>query len=523
MNAAPTQETVDISPGVAVLSILKYIEYDHWYAIAEFIDNAVDSCLKNKDHLVATEGPDYQLEVSIEIDADNKRIVVRDNAAGIAESDYARAFRAAERPPDNSKLSEFGMGMKTAACWYSDLWTVRTTALGEAFEKTVQFDLQRIFHDKLSELAVKRVPASPNIHYTVIELSGVTRMPKPQTLVKIKRHIESIYREFIRTGLLALTFNGERLGYIGPAVLEAPLFSDRNGEAVRWYRPISFEVEPGLGIHGFVAIREQGSTSEAGLALFRRGRVIQGSYDQAFRPEIIFGKANSYRYQRVFGELHLDGFQVSFTKKGFQADENMNLFLEMLHDELSHEAFPLLKQAEGYRVRSAGADYARAAGAVLRNTVAAMGAQLQDAVGQLRATPPLPTVLASQEVSLPPIAVGQSVYQTFELQHDAVNWEVSIELSYAPSLSAMYEVGDVFLASRESSRTGVRQIGIRLSLTHPFMVEFVDTDKHKLETVLRMVAALGLAEVIAKASGASSQKEIRRNFNELISKLTLIE
>jgi len=35
-----------------------------------------------------------------------------------------------------------------------------------------------------------------------------------------------------------------------------------------------------------------------------------------------------------------------------------------------------------------------------------------------------------------------------------------------------------------------------------------------------MAAALGLAEVIAKDSGAKTQGEVRRNFNELISKIS---
>ena len=45
-------------------------------------------------------------------------------------------------------LSEFGMGMKSAACWFSDLWTVRTKALGETTEKTVHFNMKKIFEEK---------------------------------------------------------------------------------------------------------------------------------------------------------------------------------------------------------------------------------------------------------------------------------------------------------------------------------------------------------------------------------------
>jgi len=36
------------------------------------------------------------------------------------------------------------------------------------------------------------------------------------------------------------------------------------------------------------------------------------------RPEFIFGTGNSYRRQRLIGEIHLEGFEVSHTKDGFQ-------------------------------------------------------------------------------------------------------------------------------------------------------------------------------------------------------------
>ena len=65
-----------------------------------------------------------------------------------------------------------------------------------------------------------------------------------------------------------------------------------------------------------------------------------------------------------------------------------------------------------------------------------------------------------------------------------------------------------------------RNIGIRLSLTHPFMIQFAGTDNQKIEPILRMSAALGLAELIAKESRASTPGEIRRNFNDLITKLS---
>jgi hypothetical protein len=88
-------------------------------------------------------GDDFQLEVSIEINEPENKITIRDNAAGIGELDYSRAFRAAEIPPDNSGLSEFGMGMKSAACWFADNWCVTSTALGEETKEKYVFDMKK--------------------------------------------------------------------------------------------------------------------------------------------------------------------------------------------------------------------------------------------------------------------------------------------------------------------------------------------------------------------------------------------
>jgi len=92
-----------------------------------------------------------------------------------------------------------------------------------------------------------------------------------------------------------------------------------------------------------------------------------------------------------------------------------------------------------------------------------------------------------------------------------------MELSYDPSLKELIEVGDSFIKEKTNDES-LRQIGIRLSLTHPFMIEFAGADTSKIEPILRILAAFGLSEVIAKRSKIVG--DVRRNFNELISYLS---
>lgn len=495
-----------------MLSVLKYLEYETWFALAEFIDNAIASYLKNEVALKAIEGDKFKLEVRIEINEPENKITIRDNAAGINEVDYLRAFRAAEIPPDNTGLSEFGMGMKSAACWFADNWCVTSTALGESVEKRVSFDMKKIFEDKIEELDVEIRNCSKNYHYTTVELFNVNRMPRRRGVGKVKDHLKSIYREFIRNEVLVLKVDNEELSFEDPKILSAPRYDEPKEEAIHWRKEINFPIEEGLSVHGFVAIREKASTSEAGFALFRRGRVIEGSYDNGFRPDFIFGAPNSYRYQRVFGELHLEGFDVNFTKKGIQWDENLEMFLRLLKDDISSKEFPLLQQAEQYRVRASEKEY-KAAKKALDETVDDLEKKAPQAVADVVNT--VSNVSEPEQQILTP--TEKTLHREFEIRFNKENWKVSIELSYDPSLKELIEVGDSFIKEKSNDES-IRQIGIRLSLTHPFMVEFAGADTNKIEPILRIAAAFGLSEVIAKRSKIVG--DVRRNFNELISNLS---
>lgn len=507
-------EKVSIRPQVTMLSVLKFLEYETWFALAEFVDNSIASYQQFKQQLKAIEGHSFKLQINIEINEADNKITIRDNAAGIGEADYQRAFRAAEIPPDNTGLSEFGMGMKAAACWFSDNWRVTSSALGEATEKRVHFEMSKIISDKIEELQVDVIRMDANKHYTIIELFAANKMPKGKNITKVKNHLKSIYREFLRSGDVIIRVDNEELQFADPKILNVPSYLDPEGPSILWRRDIDFPIEEGLSVKGFVAIREKASTAEAGFALFRRGRVVEGSFDNGFRPEVIFGAPNSYRYQRVFGELHLEGFDVAFTKKGIQWDENLDIFLKILRQELTYKEFPLLNQAEEYRVRATDTEYKGAAKA-LDHTVDDLEKKGPQAIQEVKDTPLIAG--AGENESLP--VINKSITRQFTAKFNRLDWEITIELSYDPAVKELIEVGNHLLPSAAQDRRDVRQVGIRLSLLHPFMIQFAGVDNSKIEPLLRFAAAFGLSEVIAKESGSRLPGEIRRNFNELITKI----
>lgn len=58
---------VNISSNVSMLSVLKFLEYETWFALAEYVDNAIASYQQNENELKKIHGDDFQLEVCIEI------------------------------------------------------------------------------------------------------------------------------------------------------------------------------------------------------------------------------------------------------------------------------------------------------------------------------------------------------------------------------------------------------------------------------------------------------------------------
>lgn len=497
---------INIRPGVSILSVLKHLNYKPWFALAEFVDNAVQSYLEHEEELKALEGPDFKLLVSIEIDPTDKgRITIRDNAAGIYEKDYARAFTPAAIPPETSGLNEFGMGMKSAACWFSEKFIIRTGALGETVAREVIFDVNQIIKVSLEELTIKSETKDKDIHFTTIILSDLHRPLQGKTITKVKEHLASIYREFFRRGILELTFNGELLSYSEPEVLKAPYYKDENGEIMEWRKEINFDLGGGLKASGFAAIRETGSTGDAGFALFRRLRVIQGSGDEGYRPEYIFKKPNSFLFQRLYGELHLEGFDVSHTKDGFRWEDNEEAFLELLEDHLDADPLPLLKQAEGHRVNPRPGELRRAAETATKHTADAIE---RDVPGVIESQ------LDSPDETTPPQELPQAIKASSRVINLEINntpWEITLELSIDPSIAEWVDI-----SNHPSLAKDTWKVGIRLSLVHPFMQQFSGADPEKVEALLRVATAIVLAEVTAYQSGVERASTVRRNINQYL-------
>lgn len=509
-------DSVNIRPGVNVLSVLPHLNYKAWYALAEFVDNAIQSSISRAKELQAAAGKDYKLRVDIDFLGAENRITIRDNAAGIGSADYQRAFRPAEIPTDATGLSEFGMGMKSAACWFAPTWSVRSSALGERTERTVFFDIDRIVNDSIEELDVITTEASENKHYTEVALEKIRKFPHGKTISKIKEHLASIYRVYIRDGAMSLCVDGHQLEYEEPAILNAPYYRDPDGPWVAWRKEIEFDLGDGKSASGFVAIREVANTRLAGLALFRRKRLILGSADETYRPEDIFGRSNTYPYQRLFGEIHLKGFFVSHTKDGVKWEESEDEFLRRLRKELSDEPLPLIQQSREFRTKTGAKAARKDAAEALRQTAEGLrqnttvandiGIDLSGIADPGSAQPEI------QSPEPEDISDTDREVAKVELQFRSEPWIVRIELSYVDDTTEWLTIRD-----RPSiTDPEPREVLIRISMLHPFMAQFPTLDSDGFSAIVKVASAMALAEVAAAELGDHHPSAVRRFTNEIL-------
>lgn len=187
---------VKIQPGMGVFAMFPNQNYKPWLALGEMVDNSIQSYLENKARLRKLHGPTFQLHIQIEFDANNKCIYVIDNAAGIAENDVERAFTLAVRRTDRSGLGQFGIGMKSAAIWYSNFFTIESRALGEKVGRKVTFDIPSIIENEITELEPETFQKEEIEHGTIVKMSQLHQgLPAPMTLKAVRNYLSSIYRD----------------------------------------------------------------------------------------------------------------------------------------------------------------------------------------------------------------------------------------------------------------------------------------------------------------------------------------
>ena len=500
--------SIKFKPGA--YSAFRNLQNKIWYALGEYVDNAVQSYENNKAELKKTTGKSFQFEVKIDVDWEKNLIRICDNAAGIDAANFVRAFEPANIPLNNTGLHEFGMGMKTASIWLSNLWSVRTAALGEGVERFVEFDLGKVLKEEKEDLNVRNLEVPKETHYTEILLHDLSwNAPSAHQMDKIKKHLASIYRKFIRSGELKLVINNDVMTYHDPEILRAPVYTNLTGEQIEWKKEIVFSFD-GYKATGFIAILNTMSTSEVnGLSLFRRGRVIEGSHDEKYRPKSVSGQVGSPRYKRIFGELELEGFNVSFNKGSFQEHEDLEALMDALRFEISAKDFDLYNQAEKYIKPRPIENNVQAAKNIV-NTFKSEQKQ-QTLTDKVNATlrEINTTEAQTNEESIKKAKIIDSHEDIFDIKNE--KYKLKIELITEPS------VKDLYTLSVSADELVSKKAVCKINLAHPFFTRF-DYLKGEEECapIVIFIRSLVLAELLAPLQGTKNAGNIRTNFNRCL-------
>ncbi|MCQ2211588.1 MAG: ATP-binding protein [Paludibacteraceae bacterium] len=499
------KEKVSIATKPLVYQVFRHIANKVHNALAEYVDNSISSFNKHIDVLKPL-NPNGRVRVDITITDDY--IQIKDNAFGIEEENYQRAFELARVPLDATGLNEFGMGMKVSSIWLSNHWVVESKAFGENLKKTFVFDLEEVLETEKTDVDVEEIPADVDEHYTVITLTNLSQFkPTNRQISGIKKHLCSIYSQFIRDGIVDIYVNDELLVYQEPKILYAPHYKN-GGESIKWRMDINYSFGNGQSVKGFVAILEQMSNNENnGFLLFRRGRTIGTSSDDKYRPKCLCGDVGSPQYKRIFGELEIEGFDVSFTKNAFNEDDQFQAFIEALRDEIkSDKTIDIFGQAQNYRK-------AEDPKKVEKKAVSTMAQELSKSV-IINTAPSTPTEAIPQP-SQTDSAMSFPLEETLitpifkKMKIDGVEYNIEIRFEKIPGSTSFYSI---------SSSLDNRYV-IRLHMDNPYFKRYNDLlkDEESAGPVLHLVQAVFGAELLTNVSGyASEAKVFRDKLNSLI-------
>ncbi|MCC7336741.1 MAG: ATP-binding protein [Pirellulaceae bacterium] len=326
---------IELEVGPDIIRSYKRLGYRAWYALAEFLDNSTQSFFDNRIELDAAAGGKAVCEIDVTYERNEKTLRIHDTAMGMSSDELRHALRLGKPPAKTDGRSEFGLGLKTAACWFGDQWKITTKRLGEDYEIEVEVDVEKVASGNLHLSPIER-PKDKSLHYTTVEISKMHRPLHHQTVKSMKTYLQSMYRVDIRDGSLIIRFQGGE-----PLVWDDEIDFIKDFEGTP-YRKLFDEQIEGRRIWGWIGVLQGGSRRKAGFAQIRRGRVIQGQ-PEAWRPEGIFGiNRNDLRNQRLIGEINLDEFGVSHTKDAilWQGDEEAKVqeFLETAFGDYIEQA-----------------------------------------------------------------------------------------------------------------------------------------------------------------------------------------
>lgn len=513
-------QELNIQPQAGVIGVFSRLNYKPWYAIAEFVDNSTQSFYSHQEELENV--GISEVDVIINYDSENDILTIKDTAYGMEIDDFSRAVKIDSPPNNKNGRNEFGMGLKTAASWFGNVWSVRSTQYGSHYEYFTEINIPELRKNNVNVVSIRRSLVDAAAHGTTIIIRDITKkIGSSRTKGKIVELLKSMYRRDLNNGLVHITYDGESLYYD-----EYDCLSFRNRV---WRKDLDFTFDfDGQPHHvvGFVGILANGGFGRAGFALFRRNRVVVGGEEFNYKPNEIFGQAQSTIAHKLFGELDLDDFPINQAKDGFVWDDGLEEeFIEQLKSQIK-EYISIAKLTNQQRADEESTS---------KNISDAVQSQVQDVithsfVEKQEGTPDVNTVSATDsQLDLLSDIDSYKEYQTEqnnlpeEIDDKVRSYEIPIDRANSCTISVQWtKGGPTTWINIDPSEDG-NSAKVQLNINHPFFKPFSAQEDFK-KVLEKFAIAFALAEIRAKKNanedGSVSPSAFRNLINEYLRKLS---
>ena len=368
MNAKNSILSIDVSPDIYLYRILQRQPFGINIALAEFIDNSIQSFRDEEVKLNSINLIEPTITIFINSDPNNsevKTITIKDNAAGILLNDFQRVMKPGLADPNthsSENLSVYGVGMKFAAVWLSNTWKLETSHISSNKIISIDIDLNNLLRKDRKEVDVIVTEGDFKDHYTHLTITNCKRpITKELCELEILPYLLETFERFNDINI-ELLFDNERIiprqdrlftSNNLPATMVAKPYTKSGtpndaAKDITWERQINWK-SGDKKVNGFIRLINPASYYQPGIRLLRNNRVIMGTGVYPNIPVIISGTNNKYGRQRIYGELHLDGFTVNDKKNGF--DDDLNEIYQAIRERIT-ETPNLIAQANNFRVRN---------------------------------------------------------------------------------------------------------------------------------------------------------------------------
>ncbi len=304
---------IDITVDSSILATFQNMPMEMFKVFREFIDNSLQSYLDHREKLDSL--PNSPKKLVMQIEWTGTEIVIKDNAWGMDEEAFSRALKLnkpSDRAEEDDRLSRFGMGLKTAACYASRDYIITSAAFGSQTQYKAEMDIDYIkaYSPKTSTATIS--DCLPTEHGTTIRMKKLNPRCTFNSSAnkKVRAKLARIYNRLIGDATMEISINGELVDYQEPEMLIDP---KTGTEALRTFANVDgFEFSgKRYRYEGWVGVVKVGDSSGdlTGFQYYQANRVVVFSD----HPHDLFGGNNDARFQHVIGEIRLLGNEWPIT------------------------------------------------------------------------------------------------------------------------------------------------------------------------------------------------------------------